>query len=342
GSKVLIQAGAAPENSPARITRGQDKFAKHTGQYAIVTRLLVPELNNTEFGLYAMNYHNQAPLIAGRTTSNADLAADLAAAGGNPALVPVVRAQTSSYFAEYAEDVRLYGLSFNTLGPLGIALQGEYSYRPNQPLNLVANNVLNALLGLDGSPFNTGIGVLPRNTEIQGFKRVKMHQLQMTATQTLGRYLGASQIVAVGEAGYTYLDLPNGIDFNGTGVDFTTPLATNGANAVSSDLGIFTKNSYGYRALVRATYPNAIGAINLSPRVAFQHDLRGTSPTFTQNTQSATIGISADYQNRISADLSYTNFFAGETIGETSTGFRSTNQALADRDFIAATVSYAF
>jgi len=56
-----------------------------------------------------------------------------------------------------------------------------------------------------------------------------------------------------------------------------------------------------------------------------------------------TIGITADYQSNLSADLSYTNFFAGETVGATTAGgFRSTNQALGDRDFIAATVSYAF
>lgn len=360
GSQVLIGAGNDVEANPVFIRRGEDRKAKHTGQYAIVTRYLAPELNNTEFGFYFANYHNQAPLIAGRSTTLVTsafgppgTAEAIAAVGGlanfqaltpqqQQGLVLQQRASTSEYRAEYAENVRMIGLSFNTLGPYGVALQGEYSYRPNQPLNLVANNILSSLLGLDGTNFNTGIGPIGSNEDLVGYKRVKMHQLQMTATQTLGRYLGASQIVAVGEAGYTYLDLPNGIDFNGTGVDFTTPLATNGANAVSSDLGIFTKNSYGYRALVRATYPNAIGAINLSPRVAFQHDLRGTSPTFTQNTQSATIGITADYQNRVSADLSYTNFFAGETIGETATGFRSTNQALADRDFIAATISYAF
>lgn len=355
GDKVLIQAGAASEGSAAKIPRGRDKQAKDTDQYAAVARLLVPELNNTEFGLYAMQYHNTAPLIAGRTTNltggpttpgTQENAIFTNAGGGTAgsAAVTGARAQTSSYFAEYAEKVRLYGLSFNTLGPLGVALQGEYSYRPNQPLNLVANNVLNSLLGLNGSAFNTGIGALPRDTDIKGYKRVRMHQFQMTATGTLGPQLGAAQVIALAEAGYTYLDLPKGIDFNGTGVDFTTPIATNTTNPVKSDLGIFTQNSYGYRALVRATYNNAIGAINLSPRIAFQHDLRGTSPSFTQNTQSVTVGVTAEYQNNVSADLSYTNFFAGETIGATqnAAAFKSTNQALADRDFIAATVSYAF
>ena len=276
-----------------------------------------------------MNYHSSAPSIAGRTG---------AAPGGFPGGAP----STATYNAEYVENIRLYGLSFNTLGPLGVALQGEYSYRPNQPLNLVANNTLNALLIQNGSAFNTGIGLIGPNAEVVGYKKVKMHQFQMTATQTLGRYLGASQIIAVGEAGYTYLDLPKGIDFNGTGVDFTTTPA--GATGVNSNLGILTKNSYGYRAALRAVYNNAVGAVNLTPRVAFQHDLRGTSPTFSQNTQSVTVGVTADYQNNISADLSYTNFFAGETIGVVTApgGLKSTNQALGDRDFIAATVSYAF
>jgi hypothetical protein len=329
GDKVLLQAGAANEASPIIISRRADKKAKDTGQYAVVLRMLSPELNNTEFGLYAMNIHSTTPSIAGRT-------------GAAPGPFPGGAPTTAAYNVEYVEDIRLYGLSFNTLAPLGVALQGEYSYRPNQPLNLVANNTLNALLAQNGSLFNTGIGAIGPNAEVVGYKKLKMHQFQMTATQTLGRYFGADQIIGVGEIGYTYLDLPNGIDFNGTGVDFTTPLATNGANAVASDKGIVTKNSYGYRAAVRATYNNAIAGFNLTPRIAFQHDLRGTSPTFSENTQAVTVGITADYQSNLSADLSYTNFFAGETIGATSTGFRSTNQALGDRDFIAATVSYAF
>lgn len=396
GSQVLIGQGNDTEANPVFIGRAQDKKAKHTGQYALVTRLLIPELNNTEFGLYFANYHQSAPLIAGQSTSlnqndlgggfssEAFAIAQLGALANGLNLTPAqlagiasviqsdfdasgnfiyqnntasntglsgadlrraqlgARAATSNYRAEYAENIRIFGLSFNTLGPLGIALQGEYSYRPNQPLNLVANNTLNTLLLRNGSFFNTGLGAIDPDQDLVGYKRVKMHQIQMTATQTLGRYLGAAQIVALGEVGYTYLDLPKGIDFNGPGVDFSTPIGTNGPLRPNSDSGIYTSNSYGYRAAIRASYPNAIGAVNLTPRVAFQHDLRGTSPTFTQNTQSATIGLTADYQNRISADISYTNFFGGESIGVTNTGIRSTNQQLADRDFIAATISYAF
>ena len=44
-------------------------------------------------------------------------------------------AKTGHYFIEYPEDIQLFGLSFNTLlGASGWALQGEYSFRPDTPL----------------------------------------------------------------------------------------------------------------------------------------------------------------------------------------------------------------
>lgn len=367
GSKVLIAAGAANEDpgsvftatNPAgvAIPRGADKKPSGSDQYGVAIRVLAPDLNNTEFGFYHANYHSRTPLISGRTTClETGAACDpgvteaALAGGGGAAAVSAGRAQTSQYFIEYPEDITMYGLSFNTLAPMGVALQGEYSYRPNQPLQLAANNILNEFLSLGALDLNTGIGVTPRNTEVQGFKRVKAHQIQLTATQTFGRMLGASQVVGVAEAGYAYLDLPSGIDFNGTGLDYVTSVVP-GGSPDATNKGIMTRNSYGYRALVRATYNNAIGAINLTPRVAFSHDLRGTSPTFTQGNKAVSIGIGADYQSKWQADLSYTNFFGGEQITQANTVggaavvlpvSQSTTQALADRDFIAASVSYAF
>lgn len=357
GSKVLIAAGAANEmpgdiftaTNPAGVAiprNPADKKPSGSGQYGVAFRVLAPELGNTEFGFYHANYHSRTPLISGHTTT-------LTAAQEGalpPAAVLAARAQTSTYFIEYPEDIAMYGLSFNTLGPMGVALQGEYSYRPNQPLQLAANNILNEFLSLGQLGLNTGIGATARDTDVEGYKRVKAHQVQLTATQTFGRMLGASQVIGVAEAGYAYLDLPSGIDFNGTGLDYVTSVVPGGSPDATSK-GIMTRNSYGYRALVRATYNNAIGAINLTPRVAFSHDLRGTSPTFTQGNKAVSIGIGADYQSKWQADLSYTNFFGGEQITQANTVggaaivlpvSQSTTQALADRDFIAASVSYSF
>ena len=56
--------------------------------------------------------------------------------GGIAGLLAIDRyAKTASYFAEYPEDLQLFGLSFNTeVGATGWALQGEYSFRPDAPL----------------------------------------------------------------------------------------------------------------------------------------------------------------------------------------------------------------
>ncbi|MGV8340559.1 DUF1302 family protein, partial [Pseudomonas aeruginosa] len=56
-------------------------------------------------------------------------------------------AGNSSYFIEYPEDIRMFGLSFSTTLPNGTAWSGEVSYRPNAPVQLNTTDILFA--GLD-------------------------------------------------------------------------------------------------------------------------------------------------------------------------------------------------
>ncbi|PWB60732.1 MAG: DUF1302 domain-containing protein, partial [Betaproteobacteria bacterium] len=112
--------------------RSPDKPADDNGQYGIALRLLTPELNNTEFGLYFMNYHSRVPLfsgIKGRATSVLTGGPLVPTFCATPALASLCHTGTATYYAEYPEDIKLYGLSFNTAGPAGVALQGEVSYR---------------------------------------------------------------------------------------------------------------------------------------------------------------------------------------------------------------------
>lgn len=348
GEVVLIGNGFGNEAAGPRIRRADDVKAKHTGQYAVVLRYLAPELNNTEFGLYHINAHATAPSFGGTFSGRR---------GQEPS--DPTNPLESTYFAIYPENIATTGISFNTLGPYGIALQGEYIYRKNQPISLVANNALMAFLSgnMGGAAnLNNGfIGSIAPGESRNGFRQVSMHQAQITATALASgdvpKFIGANQIVTVFEAGYTRLNLPKGVDFGGPGVDFTTAGSSTivGGQPISSNKGLLTENSYGYRVAIRAPYNDAFKSINLIPRFVLQHDIRGTSPTFVEGTKSANIGITAEYQNKISADISYTNFFGGRDIGVGSIPMstdraqvRSTNQQLADRDFIAATISYAF
>jgi len=321
GASFANLVGAQPDDgsiAQAKLLRGPDKDAKDSGQYGAAVRFLLPNQNNSEVALYFLNYHSRTPFISGVTGTGG-------AAGG------------ATYNAEYPEDIQLYGLSFNTLGPLGIAFQGEYSYRPKQPVQIASIDLLGELLANGTQNLPTGINgpILP-STFVSGFKKVEFHQAQVTATHTFGPQLKANQLTGVVEAGYTYQKLPNDIVFNASGTDHASP--TPGAR------GYQTRNSYGYRAVFRADYLNAIGPVNLSPRIAFSHDLRGVSSTFNQGVQAASLGVAASYQNNWQADVSYTNFFGGETYKVTG-GFgptTTTNNLLSDRDFIAATVSYSF
>ena len=82
-------------------------------------------------------------------------------------------------------------------------------------------------------------------------------------------------------------------------------------------------------------FNNAIGAVTLSPRVAWQHDVNGNSPgpggNFLEGRKAITFGIGANYLDRWTADLSYTDFFGAGRYN-----------LLNDRDIVAANIKYSF
>jgi hypothetical protein len=224
---------------------------------------------------------------------------------------------------------------------------------------MAATDLLVELLTAGAAPTAVDVdslGGFGPNAKATGYKRVKYHQVQMTGTKSFGPQLGADQVVAVAEVGYVYQSLPNGVAFNGPGVDFgVSPTAAGALVTTRQDGGLATRNSHGYRLVARAEYNNALGPINLTPRLAWSHDVRGTSQTFVQGVKAASVGVGASYQQNWQADIAYTNFFGGESFeGFTASSLanlanpatripvRSTNNPLSDRDFISATISYSF
>ena len=96
--------------------------------------------------------------------------------------------------------------------------------------------------------------------------------------------------------------------------------------------GLADPTSCGYRLVVRGTYDNAIGALSLTPGVAFYHDVDGTAPppirNFSEDRKTVTLSIDAEYLSVWRGRPSYTNSFGA--------GRR------ADRDFLALSASYSF
>jgi hypothetical protein len=260
-----------------------------------------------------------------------------------------------TYFVDYPKNIKLFGLSFNTQGPAGIALQGEYSYRHNQPLQLPSAELLGAALGIANQITSTNpaaAAAVPYGTEIKGHHRVNMHQIQVTGTKAWPQVLGADQLIMVGEVGYTRLNLPSSIKFAAPGCHLPQPGSSTAASFGATDSDCFTTtNSWGYRLLARADYPNVIAGATMSPRIGFSHDVSGRSPTFNEGAKAITLGLGMNYQQRWQADISYTSFFGGRTIRGTDPvpnpagqpqSYASHTNPLKDRDFLSISLGYSF
>ncbi len=322
--------------------RNPDHLPKDSGQYGLAARIFLPTFNNTEIGLFHINYHSRIPYASGiRGTVTSSLT-------GTPTGTAIGHTGTARYFDEYPENIRLWGISFNTSAPGGIALQGEYSYRPNLPLQLSAPELLLAALGLSNA-----IGTYATGQTITGYRRIKAQQVQVSATKAFGPTFGADDLVVVGEVGYNYLDLPANLRFNGPGVYL--PSLQSSANLISFGAiqtdGFATKQSWGYRLQARMDFANAIGAVTVSPRIAFSHDVDGTGPNFNEGVKAATLGIGFNFKQNWQADLAYTAFFGGRTYSGTDPipntagqprTYASSANPLKDRDFIAASLTYSF
>ncbi|RWU17176.1 DUF1302 domain-containing protein [Pseudomonas alkylphenolica] len=342
---VSDNLGAPDANSNVYIPRLQDNEPGDSGQYGLALRWYVPELHDTEFGLYAMNYHSRSPFLSTVRTTGA----------GTPASALNVP-RNARYFIDYPEDIRLYGLSFQTTLS-SVSLGGEVSYRPNMPLQLNTADLLNGTLNSLTSPLITTGFIAPPSaavagTDINGYKRMPVLQAQLTATQFFDQVMGASRLTLVGEVGYNRINglgEQDGTDLRfgrspaygsgilpgvaglatcqGTGVG--TPTASNPAQQCN-DKGFYTTNSWGYRLRAKLDYPNVIAGINLSPNLAWSHDVDGYGPNFEEGNKAISIGLDADYLNTYTTSLSYTDFFGGDF---------NTN---VDRDYVALSFGVNF
>ncbi len=186
GAAIPFNLSAA---APGWAPRSKDREASDGGQYGVALRFFLPELNNTELGFFHANYHSRTPFVSGYrgglsivppTVIPGCTAFDVPRGLGAGCAFAAGRAGT--YFIEYPEDIKLYGMSFNTSLPGGVALQGEYSYRRNQPLQLPSADLLLAAVGLANQLTSlnpVAARDVPYGTEISGYRRVKMHQMQV-------------------------------------------------------------------------------------------------------------------------------------------------------------------
>jgi hypothetical protein len=363
-----------------KIFRRPDVKARDGGQYGVALSYIAPWLDSTEFGLYLMNVHSGLPVTSGFSLSAEDFAqlnqlvpgtgiqdpsgliGVLAIAGIlDPANVNPISAQNvrdahdglGGYRLEYLEDIRIYGLSFNTSTPFGMALQGEFSYRKDQPIQIddyeLVYHGISPAVQLAGPVGGTLFAQffpdnqLGQNTDpgghFDGFRRLDVMQLQFTGSYLFGprNPFGAAQWIMAGEVGATRIrDLPSKRELRFEGPGTFQKGGTPGVrdDFYSDDFG------WGYRLITFLNYPNIFGSSWVfNPVLVFFHDVNGTpagpARSFIEDRMTGNLSLRFDYLQRWSLGLSYINEFGrGPDYPETN--------LLHDRDNLAAYVKYAF
>ncbi len=296
--------------------------------------------------LAALNSQAAVSVMAALTTD----------ASANTGLAGFITPQ--SYFVEYPEDQQLMGISFAS-NVAGMAVSGEVTHKLDVPVQINSYRAVSASIQSEGLyqyvfaqaggdlaagteqgnaiadavardtvlAQHTSLGLEVLDTEdgaySSGYKTFDITQAQMTLINTFDQVLGASSIVLVAEAGYTYIH-----EFN-SDIEFGGEIDNNGGYD-----DIVTEGSWGYTGRLIGTYNDAFAGVNLSPVLAWSHDVNGVSPgpggNFIEGEKTLGFSLNAEYQNMYTAAISYTSYFGGIT------------NKLADRDFASISLGMQF
>jgi hypothetical protein len=117
GERLIVGAPGGPFTGPPAFMRGDDQKAKSSGQGGVQLRWR-SEPMDTDFGFYAIRFHDKGPGVYVRPSAGAP---------------DFVTGQIGTYNLVYAEGIKAFGVSASkSIGALNIA--GEVSVRRNTPL----------------------------------------------------------------------------------------------------------------------------------------------------------------------------------------------------------------
>lgn len=346
-----------------------DINAKDDGQFGVSFKYVMEELNSTEFGAYLVNYHAKEPIINANIndsyngfnsnaicgaiggTTCANLAA--VAAGGGPGAAGAAQALAASGAAagidvagqvqgrrQYMEDVRMYGLSFNsTVGEASVF--GEVAYRPNNPIGIATTNdllgdLIAQSLTLGGGGVATIAGEKVRlHDEISNGVRVETFNGSLGTIYNFGPAMSFDSLFGVAELASEHYrgDSLQYTDYKGKTRYYAGRQNSSYVGGADRDSQI-NKNAYGYTLLLNGTWNDVYAGVNLSPYAVYKNDFEGNSSqtgNFIEGRQAYTLGLRASYLSSLEAELAYTEYYGA---GQDNSG--------RDRDNVGVNVKYSF
>ncbi len=180
------------------------------------------------------------------------------------------------------------------------------------------------------------------NTVVPGYRRHRVWTAQSTLTKVFGPTLGSQQFTLLGEVGGVWANLPSKdvLRYDAPGT-FTSgnPAAmvnTGFGNLPATPYSAFADSfSWGYQVLAKLDYNSLFAGVNVSPSLAFTHDVTGNTPlplgNFVAGRKSLNFSAEFLFQNAWSFEVRYVNFFGAGRYN-----------LLSDRDYVSTTLKYSF
>jgi hypothetical protein len=331
-----VFAGAPAGSDRARLKGGAyvsrvgNPFADDGSQFGAALFFTAREIA-TEFGFYHARYTSR--LITPGAVKTTRLT-------GSPLIAGDPDGKNVRYFIESPDGISLTAATFEHKFERG-SVYGEFSYRPNLPVQLSASDVLAAFISNTAATQLRGdANALPPGGYFHAYDRLPVSQAQIGVTTQLGgeggttwsgmaeavlKHTGALPDPTVRR--YIRPDIFGGGPVNGVCV----PSSANLAKQCSSN-GYVSSNALAYRLRLDARMGALMPALVVTPSAMFTYDVKGWSfdGAINEKRQYMTIALRAEYRQRYLAEIVYTPNWGGDY------------NALSDRDLVSIAIGVKF
>ncbi|WP_067585980.1 DUF1302 domain-containing protein [Endozoicomonas ascidiicola] len=301
--------------------------AKDSGQWGLRFTFEPESLPNTEFAIYYTNYHSSVPTIDVMISDDQTL---LATARGVRTAVaagitdPMESAITSNYMGNlyllnqgtyartsYAEDIKMWGASFNTTVFGYTQIAGEVTYKENAPIWIdhpedLLSKALAAHTGiLDDGQWDASQAddsqIAYLGEWYKNYETAPVWDASLSVIQPFGAVLGTDLMYVVTEIAFEQV---SGLD------NYDNYVAKGSSDWAGDDRAgnpdkeadeRLDRTSWGYNMMVGANWNDvAIAGLNLESTFRFTHDVSGNSHMtgrFEEGEKKINLGLTAKYDD---------------------------------------------
>lgn len=319
-TELASLASSAINQEGVLVAREKDHRASRTGQFGLAAHYYFTPIE-TDIGIYFINYHSRSGFVNGRTANQTAINK----AHSLSSLAPIWLAGRSSYYIDYPEHIRLYGISFNKDLAADLIWRGEFSYRPNMPIQINTVQLFNRTIAINNPLIN--------QQKVKGYDRKPISQFQTSLTKTANEVMGANQFTLTSSLGMIYVAGLNSDTLYGRDAVFGNSSACYIASRYCEKGGFTTRFAWGYRIAGEWQYRNIwVPRLTLKPTISWLQDMQGYSPSneavFIKDRKALSVGMTAEYLRTYYIGLNYTNFFGGRYNRWTDRDFMSVEAGL--------------